>query len=333
MPRRTYLNNLRAYDFCGVTITSTRALPDLRRAVAAGAECSVAFVSEPLPAAPRQWFHQWRLRGGRVWLSIGRMPGGYVLRFPDQADFVVAADGTAVVVHPARDLPEDTLRHLLIDQVLPLALSRRGRFSLHASAVHLPGIGTVGFAGETGRGKSTLAAALAMRGGRLITDDCLAIDFVDGEPFAVPGYPGLRLWPGQTANTLLRAAPSRRVAHYSRKRRVDQRAVRFHGRPSPLRALFILSPRASAGAPLSIRRCRASAGLMGLLRYTYVLDVQDRQDLAGLFSGLAALAATVPVMRLRLRHGESRLPQAADLIREYVAVVTPPEAASAARTA
>jgi hypothetical protein len=327
--------SLRVYDFCGVAITSNRALPDLRRgAAAAAAECTVTFVSEPLPAAPREWFHQWRLPRGKVWLSIGRVPGGYVLRFPDQADFLVSADGSAVAVHPAKSLPEDTLRHLLIDQVLPLALSRRGRFALHASAVHIPGIGTVAFAGETGRGKSTLAAALGARGGRLITDDCLAIDFVDGEPYAVPGYPGLRLWPGLTANTLLRAAPSRRVAHYSSKRRVDRGAVRFHGKPSPLRAVFILSARASTGAALSIRRCRASAGLMGLLRFTYVLDIEARQDLAGLFSGLAAVAATVPVLRLRLRHGHRRLPDAAEAIREYASAVTPPAgAAPAARTA
>jgi hypothetical protein len=326
--------SLRAYDFCGVAITSDRTLPDLRRSATATAECAVTFVTEPLPAAPREWFHQWRLPGGRVWLSIGRVAGGYVLRFPDQADFLVRADGGAVVVHSARHLPEDTLRHLLIDQVLPLALSRRGRVALHASAVHIPGIGTVAFAGETGRGKSTLAAALAARGGRLITDDCLAVEFVDGEPYAVPGYPGLRLWPGSAANTLLRAAPSRRVAHYSRKRRVDRGAVRFHGKPSPLRAVFILSPRASAGAALSIRRCRASAGLMGLLRFTYVLDIQARQDLAALFSGLAALAATVPVLRLRLRHGHRLLPEAADAIREYASAVTPPRgAAPAARTA
>jgi hypothetical protein len=72
---------------------------------------------------------------------------------------------------------------------------------------------------------------------------------------------------------------------------------------------------------------------MGLLRFTYVLDIQARQDLAGLFSGLAALAATVPVLRLRLRHGHRRLPDAADAIREYASALTSPAAAPVARTA
>src|SRR5260221_3261738 len=307
--------NTRAYDFCGVTIASDRALPDLRRGRLADAECSIASGLEPPPGAAA-WFQEWRLPGGRRWMSIGRVAGGYLLRFPGQADFVVRGDGARIAIHADARLPEETLRHLLIDQVLPLMLSRRGRLSLHASAVHLPGIGTVGFVGETGRGKSTLAAALAARGGRIVTDDCLTIDFARGAAYAVPGYPGLRLWPGLAANPLLRAAASRRVAHYSRKRRVHRGALPFHGRPSPVRALFLLSSRARAGAP-SIRRCRASARLIGLQRFAYVLDVEDRTALAGLFGGLARLATTVPVVRLRLRHGHGRLPEAAALIWEY----------------
>jgi hypothetical protein len=256
-----------------------------------------------------------------VWFAIGRWRGGYLLRFTDMADFSVSSDGRRIVVDRADDLPVETLRHLLIDMVLPLALSRRGRFSLHASAVHLPGIGAVGFVGETGRGKSTFAAALAARGGRLLADDCLAIDFVNGAPWAVPAYPGLRLWPSLAARSLLTTGPSTRVAHYSRKRRLHRAAVPYHGRPSPLRALFLLSPPGAAGAPLSIRRCRPAAGLMALLRFVHVLDSDNRQDVAHIFGNLAALATCVPVVRLRLPNGHRRLPQAADLIRAHAAAM------------
>jgi hypothetical protein len=309
----------RTYDFCGVTIASARALPELRRGRAgAAAECAIAFGDATPREAPRQWFHEWRLPGGRLLLSIGRVAGGYLLRFRNQADFLVSGDGRRITVHPAGEVPEETVRHLLIDQVLPLALSRRGRLALHASAVHIPGVGTVGFVGGTGRGKSTLAVALVARGARLVTDDCLMIRFDSTGPLAVPAYPGLRLWPGLAANPLLRAAPSTRVAHYSKKRRVHRAVLPFHGRPSPVRALFLVSPRTDAGPAASLRACRASARMIGLLRFAYVLDVEDRKDLAGLFEGLATLATTVPVARLRLRHGHARLPAAADLIYRYV---------------
>ena len=273
----------------------------------------------PLPARVA-WFREWRQRGGKLWLSIGRCTGAYVLRFPDHADFTITTNPNLIVIRPA-DVPQETLRHLLIDQVLPLALSLQGRLILHASAVHLPGIGAIGFVGESGRGKSTLAAALAARGARVISDDSLAIDFKSGAPVAIPAYPGLRLWPGAAANPLLRASGDTRVAHYSRKRRVSPRALLFHRRRSPLRCVFLLSARSSAGAPVSIRGCRARAGLIGMQRCTYLLDPDDRQILAGAFTALATLATTVPVLRLRLRHGHRWLPEAADLIRAYAAGV------------
>jgi hypothetical protein len=314
----------RAYDFCGVSISSERALPDLRPRKEGRAECAITFAPHPPPETPPEWFQTWRLPGGKLWLSIGRVPAGYLLRFPGQADFVVRADGARIAVHAPDALPPETLRHLLIDQVLPLAMSRRGRLTLHASAVHRPRIGTVAFLGDTGRGKSTLAAALAARGGRIVTDDCLALEMVGGAVHAVPGYPGLRLWPGAGANPLLRGAPASRVAHYSAKRRLPRGALAFRGRPSPVRVLFLLSARADAGPSLAVRQCRAPARLMGLLRFAYVLDVEDRAGLTGLFDGLATLATTVPVRRLRLRHGHNRLPEVADLIRAYAAGVVHP---------
>ena len=99
-----------AYDFCGVAVASDRPLPDLRRRAAADAECSIATARHAPPAPPSAWLQQWRLPGGRLWLSIGRVPDGYLLRFRDQADFVVSRDGSRIVVHPDEGLPEETLR-------------------------------------------------------------------------------------------------------------------------------------------------------------------------------------------------------------------------------
>jgi hypothetical protein len=316
--------SLRAYEFCGTTIASEIPLTHLRRGTRRGIGCSIALDRSGPRHPPAAWFHEWRPRGRGSRLAIGRCSEGYLLRFGALADCVVSADGSRVVAHPAGNLPDETLRHLLIDQVLPLALSRQGRLSLHASAVHVPRFGTVAFVGRTGRGKSTLAAALAARGGRIVTDDCLALDFGAAGIRAVPGYPGLRLWPGLAMNALFDAAPPRRVAHYSPKRRVPKGVLPFHSRPSPLRALFLLSPRAAAGATVTLRRCRPAAAMIALLRCAYVLDVEDRRDLATLFNGLAVLAATVPVAHLTLRHGHSRLAAAADAIRASARLALPP---------
>lgn len=308
----------RSYEFCGRVVASDIPLPPLRPA-SGRPICSISAASSSIDTREVRWFHQWRTPWGRPWLSFGRLRGDYVLRFVEQlADFVVDAEATRILVNAQRGVPALTVRHLLIDQVLPLVASRHGAVSLHASAVHLAGVGTVGFVGEAGRGKSTLAAALAAQGGRIVADDCLAIQVTEHGALAVPCYPGLRLFPGGAANAMIGRARRSRVAHYTTKQRVHRGAL-FHHERSPLRALFLLSPRTADGAPAAMRRCRPSTRFMGLLRCAYLLDVEDRRDLTRMFTDLSRVAASVPVLRLRVRNGRSHLPVAAELIRLFAA--------------
>jgi hypothetical protein len=203
---------------------------------------------------------------------------------------------------------------------MPLVISRHGRLSLHASAVYLKGIGTIGFVGEAGRGKSTLAAAFALAGAQVVADDCLALDLAGGGAIAIPAYPGLRLWPQGAGRQMLSGDVRRQpVAHYSSKRRADGADFRFRGTPSPIRALFLLRPRGTKGPAAEITACGPPARVMGLLRYAYILDVEDRRDLSLAFDRLAVAAGRVPVMRLRIRHGHSRLNAAAETIRDFLA--------------
>jgi hypothetical protein len=52
--------------------------------------------------------------------------------------------------------------------------------------------------------------------------------------------------------------------------------------------------------------------LLSLVRYTYVMDVQDRHQLSQMFGNLAIVVARVPVVELGVRHGEPSLLRAAD---------------------
>jgi hypothetical protein len=308
----------RAYRFCGHTIVSTIDLPLRPGAGSLETACTIERgPSGERAAASPDWFHHWRFGRQPPWLSFARVDEGYLLRFPSLADFHVSGDGAFIRACPSPALPDDTLRHLLVDQVLPLALSRRGRVLLHASAVHLRATGTVAFVGPAGRGKSTLAAALGSRGGRILCDDCLALEPCAGGAQALPAYPGLRLWPDAASRLGPAGLRDEGVAHYTAKRRVSGGLLGFHPRPSPLRALFLISERGAEGPTVSIRRCRASAGLMGLVKYAYLLDIEDREHLARAFQALASLATSVPVLRLRLRDGHSRLADAADAIAAY----------------
>src|SRR3954468_22633030 len=117
---------VRGYRFCGETIVSSIDLPLLQRAGGADPACRIERAAAGDGTADAQWFHHWRI-GRQAWLSFARRDEGYLLRFPDLAEFLVSGDGGRIGACASPSLPEDTLGHLLMDQVLPLALSRRGR--------------------------------------------------------------------------------------------------------------------------------------------------------------------------------------------------------------
>lgn len=300
----------------GVTVASEIALPGVRRSAAPGGasieisrDCSDAQADNHLG-----FFHHWRIKGtrGRPWLSIGRRAGGYLLRFPDLAEFDVSAAGDRIVCRPAAPLAGSTLQHLLLDQVLPLALSRSGHLVLHASAVHVPRLGSVAFVGSTGSGKSTLAAALGLRGCPVVTDDCLVVQSLSGESMAVPGYPGLRLWRDAARGLGLERDTATSVAHYTAKRRLGASAVRFRSTPSRLAVVFVLGRRRRSGAPTRSQTLGSRDRLMALAPYTHVMDVEDRPQLLHMFRSLSTLAAAVPVVRLNVRDGRWRVLETAD---------------------
>jgi energy-coupling factor transporter ATP-binding protein EcfA2 len=309
------------YRLHGVTVTSAIALPGVRRATARGRPSIAISVDHLRPHVDEtvDFFHHWRIRGtrGRPWLSIGRRQGDYVLRFPNLADFDISAAGDRIVCRPAPRLAGATLRHLLLDQALPLALSRSGNLVLHASAVHIPGAGCAAFVGPTGSGKSTLATALGLLGCPVVTDDCLVVEAGRGGQQAVPGYPGLRLWRDAALGLGLARTATASVAHYTAKRRLAS-AVRFRSQPSPLAVLFVLGRRRRKRLPTLSRALASRDRLMALAPYTYLMDVADRRQLLRMFRGLSTLVTQVPVVWLNVRDSRRRLLGTADEIRGFV---------------
>ena len=114
------------YAISGVVLESAVAFPELTPATAR-ADWTFA-LSEPRPAtAAPAWFHTWRLPGGPRTASFGRRAGGYLLRFHGQGDFAIDVRRRSIHCHKRRGADMATIRHLLLDQVIPLLLSREVR--------------------------------------------------------------------------------------------------------------------------------------------------------------------------------------------------------------
>jgi hypothetical protein len=260
----------------------------------------------------------WTAPTGEQWLSCAQTSGGYLLRFPERADFFVAEEGREIVVLPVGETPPETLRHLLLDQVLPLVLNLRRREALHAAAVRIPG-GVCAFIGPTGTGKSTLAASFLCAGYSAVSDDCLVVEESGPQVLAIPAYPGLRLWDDTLSALFANSNSSLAVAHYTTKRRplLAESGRNFSGQARPLVRIYVLirpeEVKEKSTEPL-IEPLSAQAGFRELLSATFRLDITDRQMLERQFYFLERLVTRVPLRRVRIPNVFSSLPRVREAI-------------------
>jgi hypothetical protein len=232
-------------------------------------------------------FHAWTCPDGTPWTQFHRMNGGYLLRFPDLADFEIAADASVSCV-PVPGISEDTLQHLYLNQVLPLILSKLGRLVFHASAVVTDGR-AMAFMGESGRGKSTLAASFSMSGSQFLTDDGLVVE-ADAAGFqALPSHPSIRLWEDSEAALLPPTTRRAPPLHYTSKARFLADAdLGFCNGARPLRRVYFLGDGSANG--VTIEPLGAARTLMELVKNSFLLDVEEQSRLSSHFAQVAALA-------------------------------------------
>ena len=239
----------------------------------------------PLACSP---FHTWAFPDGTLWTEFHRADGGYLLRFPELADFEISADAQRVTCVPAPEVSEGTALHLYLNQVLPLVLSKLGKLVFHASAVEISG-GAVAFVGESGRGKSTLAASFAVSGCRFLTDDGLVVE-PSGENFeALPSHPSIRLWEDSEVALIPPAARRAPPVHYTSKARfLADEDLAFCEVPRPLRRVYFLGD--GSAERLEIRRLSAAETLVEWVKHSFLLDIEEQPRLASHFDQVAALA-------------------------------------------
>jgi hypothetical protein len=296
------------YRFFDLNLNSELELPELSHgtasaAAASAAACTVSIALASGPLAPEfrlQWQHAADRPGepgGPLSAPVG---AATLLRFSGLADFLVDPERLRVHCLPVPALPRPTLRHLLLDQVLPRLVGQTGRLVLHASAVALPA-GAMVFVGRSGWGKSTLAAGFEPPARPFVDDSVLLIPGDSGGVRAVASYPGSRLWPDAVEALFPEHAGGQAFACYSSKRRVDFPAGQAALPASlPLRALFLLNdPVAAPAADIVIEPVAGAATLMELLRRCFLLDPGDPVVARRLWQTSGDLLRTgVPVAKL-----------------------------------
>jgi hypothetical protein len=256
------------------------------------------------------------LPDGLPWTEFHRTEAGYLLRFPGFADYEVSVDGNDVVCHPVPGVSDEATRHLYLNQVLPLALSRQGKLVFHASAVAVAGNAIV-FAAESGKGKSTLAASFATSGSPFLTDDGLVIEERAAEYWVAPSHPSIRLWDdSQEALVRLGAPTAEPVPFTSKTRFLAGDEIPFCDEPRPLRRVYFLGDGTSAR--VSIEQVSKSDALIELVRHSFLLDIEARELIAAHFDRLSRLVAAGICFKLDYPRTYESLPDVRQAVLEHV---------------
>jgi hypothetical protein len=239
----------------------------------------------------------------------------FELNYGDEAFFLVDGGAERLWGTCLPPLTMDDLAVYLRGPVMGFVLRRRGVMALHASAVVVEGRAFV-LCGSSESGKSTTAAALALRGAPVLSDDITALS-EGGADFQVePGYPRICLWPDAVRDllgqpdALPRLTPSWEKCFLA----LDGNKAKFEAQRKPLGAVYLLAPRlAEADAP-RIEEVGPREALLELVQNTYMNWLLDRNQRAAEFDALSKLVTQVPVRRIVPHADPGRIGELCDLI-------------------
>lgn len=258
----------------------------------------------------------WRDPVGSFTLHSADSGDARLIAFVAGAQFLVDPATREIAVFQDRaGLSDHTLRHLLLDQVIPRVISSYADLVLHSSSV-VHDDGLLVFLGDTGHGKSTLAASLSVRGAPLLGDDALIVACTANPPSGKAVYPSLRLNPdslGLLENVRHEVAL---MADYSQKQSVhlDDSEFALPGAEGlPIKGVFLIAPPSAHGNPAASPVNRKDAS-MALLQNSFALDPTNKADASRRMIAAARLCNAVPVFSLAYQRDYALLPQVHEAI-------------------
>ncbi|CAH0497579.1 hypothetical protein [Novosphingobium sp. CECT 9465] len=267
---------------------------------------------EPLADEP---FDVWRSYDGDVSTMFHRAADGFYVRFVDCGDYIIDLPARQVTCIPAPDVPDDYCDNIFSNQILPLLWTYDGVPVLHASCVVIDG-GAYGFLGQSGRGKSTMAAAMAHAGYAFLTDDGLLLERDGGEFLVRPYLASIRLLPDSECAVLGIEMPDRDELGLVSKVRVPSSAVLPHADDcAPLRGIYVLEEPAS-DEPV-FRPLGHAAAIDALLQHSFLLDSKDKGRVRKHFGLMATLAESCPMYALDYPRDFARLDNTIEAIAEH----------------
>lgn len=253
--------------------------------------------------------------------TVSRLGSGqfFDLSYSDGTEFIIDASAERLWGRCRPPHSIDYLATYLRGPVMGFVLRQRGVLALHASAISLFGRAIV-LCGQTQSGKSTTAAALALRGAPVLCDDVAPLRLIGTEFCAEPGYAHIGLWPDAVQKLLgdSGALPRWTPSWEKRFLALDGKLAEFAHQSQSLAAIYLLAPRAKQAHALRIERVARREAFLQLVQNTYMNWLLDGTKRATEFDLLSKLVMRIPVRRIVLNREATHIHAICDLIESDV---------------
>ena len=259
-------------------------------------------------------YDRWLAPNGACMAEFHRASGGYLIRFPGQADFLITDFEKPGEAHiqgwQEPDCQRQNITSLFHNAIVPILGNHHGGCFLHGSAVRIendPGEerAAVAFLGLSRGGKTTLAGSFAKAGHAFVTEDVIDLDVRGGEYWLRPKRSKLRLFSDSARHLLGNGVE---FDDADAKQDVEAGAgLHFCDSPARLRQIYVLGT--DHRADLSIRELTLQEALAALMPHAFILDVEDKPRLRGHFARMADLSQDIACYALDYRRDYAELPR------------------------
>jgi len=242
------------------------------------------------------------------WAQYAALPDGSAYRrWRNLFEFLVSADARRIYARAVDGAEDEAMLAYLLVDALSFSMVRLGWEPLHATAV-LTDHGGVAFLGNSGDGKSTLAALMVRHGCKLVTDDMLIL-FRDCDGWlAQPGPPRLKLYRAIADHLVGSTQNSVAMNPDTTKLIIPLDSSRCSAKAHVLKAVYILNQESDDQPRVPvIQRLSPAAAFPRLLAHTAGHYPSEPARLKRQFEFATAVVRELPINTLSYRRDKAQM--------------------------
>jgi hypothetical protein len=255
--------------------------------------------------------------------------GSTYVRWDEVGEFLISPDGCRITGRQDDGAHEESFQVYLLGQALSYALVKQRFEPLHATAI-VVNEGAAMLLGNSGYGKSSLAACFLDAGHRLLTDDLLILQPSSRGIMAYPGPPRIKLFPKLARRFLPESASGIAMNSGTKKLILPLDHTRTTLNPVPLKAIYALLPPGSKvrGNAVRIAALPPRESFLALVRNTFNYRIINPARLERQFEAATRVVSLMPVKKVSYPRILAGLPAVRDALLADLNSSDDPQAAS-----